>query len=331
MREHPKVQVTISVDGAQAHGESTSVRATNVTAIADTGAQVNVWSLDEFAKYGFSHDILTPASNLVAANHSSISIVWSFFAIIEGLSWHGYVVQCRAMIYVSSDIQTLFLSHGTLSTLGVLSPSFPSLGDQNHSCTCPQPIAVPPPPATSEFFATISGAERDSIDSLEEALLASVRQNTRDELTLNWDEIARHTASDAALNDLLSAIQSNFHVNFPPKGGIRQYLSYCNGFYISDAVILYNDCVVIPLQLCYQVLCALHAAHQGVSAMERRSRATVFRPGISQDIHNIRDSCAYCSRNAPSQAATPRFPPTRLPRPLKNFLRVILITPDGTS
>ena len=40
-------------------------------------------------------------------------------------------------------------------------------------------------PATSEFFATISGAERDSIDSLEEALLASLRQNTRDELTLN--------------------------------------------------------------------------------------------------------------------------------------------------
>ena len=70
MREHPKVQVTISVDRAQAHGESTSVRATNVTAIADTGAQVNVWSLDEFVKYGFPHDILTPASNLVAANHT---------------------------------------------------------------------------------------------------------------------------------------------------------------------------------------------------------------------------------------------------------------------
>ena len=80
--------------------------------------------------------------------------------------------------------------------------------------------AVSRHPATSEFFATISGAERDSIDSLEEALLASVRQNTRDELTLNWDEIARHTASDATLNDLLYAIQSNFDVNFPPEGGI---------------------------------------------------------------------------------------------------------------
>ena len=45
MREHPKVQVTISVDRAQAYGESTSVRATNVIATADTGAQVNVYGL----------------------------------------------------------------------------------------------------------------------------------------------------------------------------------------------------------------------------------------------------------------------------------------------
>ena len=142
-------------------------------------------------------------------------------------------------------------------------------------------------PATSEFFATISGTKRDSIDSLEEALLALVRQNTRDELTLNWDEIARHAASDAALNDLLSAIQSNFDVNFPPEEGIRQYLPYRDGFYISDSVILYNDRVVIPPQLCYQVLCTLHAAHQVVSAMERRARETVFCPRMTQDIHNI--------------------------------------------
>ena len=65
MKEHPKVQVTISVNRAQAHGESTSVSATNVTAIADTGAQVNIWSLDKYVKYGFSRDILTPAFNLV--------------------------------------------------------------------------------------------------------------------------------------------------------------------------------------------------------------------------------------------------------------------------
>ena len=126
-----------------------------------------------------------PCIQLGAANHSSISTVGAFFAIIEGVSCYGYVVQCRAMVYVSADIQTLFLSHGTLLTLGVLSPSFLSLGehanvgtrecagelaaitnahltrivtggcaspgDQSHSCTCPQRIAVPPPPRSLPF------------------------------------------------------------------------------------------------------------------------------------------------------------------------------------
>ena len=59
-----------------------------------------------------------------------------------------------------------------------------------------------------------------------------------------------------------------------------------------------NDRVVILPQLRYQVLCTLHAAHQGVSAMERRARATVLWPGMIQDIHNIRDSCAYCNQNS---------------------------------
>ena len=120
--EHPKVQVTISVDRAQAHGESTSVRATNVTTIADTGAQANVWSLSEFSQYGFPRDILTPASNLVAANHFSILIAGTFFAIIEGLSCHGHDVQCRDMVCVSADVKALFLLHDILATLGVLPP-----------------------------------------------------------------------------------------------------------------------------------------------------------------------------------------------------------------
>ena len=142
-------------------------------------------------------------------------------------------------------------------------------------------------------------------------------------MTLNWDEIAPYTASDAALNDLLSSIQSNFDVNLRPEGGIRQYFPYRDGFYISDGVILYNNRVVIPPQLRYQVLCSLHAAHQEVSAMERRARATVFWPGMTQDIHNIRDSCDHCNRNAPSQATTP---PVALPPAYhalrKNFCRL---------
>ena len=90
--------------------------------------------------------------------------------------------------------------------------------------------------------------------------------------------------------------------------GQDQHLPFGEGDYILDDVILYNDRIVVPVSLRPIVLSALHAAHQGTSAMERRARATVFWPGITRGSHYIRDSCAHCNRNAPSQAAPPPMP-----------------------
>ena len=52
----------------------------------------------------------------------------------------------------------------------------------------------------------------------------------------------------------------------------------------------------------------LHAAHQGISAMEQRARMIVYWPGMTVDIQSTRDGCSYCNRNAPSRAATPPLP-----------------------
>ena len=72
-------------------------------------------------------------------------------------------------------------------------------------------------------------------------------------------------------------------------------------------VIMYGNRVVSVL-LKSTILKALHTAHQGVSAMKRCSIATVFWPGMTQDINNIRNSCVHCNCNAPSQVAIPPMP-----------------------
>ena len=95
----------------------------------------------------------------------------------------------------------------------------------------------------------------------------------------------------------------NFDVNFPLKKGIRQYLPYRDGFYIGDGVILYNYRVVIPPPL-RRITCR---PSRGVGHKTAR-RSTVFCPRKNQDIHKIRDSCAYCNRNAPSQVSIPPLP-----------------------
>ena len=63
----------------------------------------------------------------------------------------------------------------------------------------------------------------------------------------------------------------------------------------TDGIIVYKDRIVIPPTLRGEVLTALHAAHQGVSSMITKAEASVFWPGITSDINNIRNTCQACN------------------------------------
>ena len=164
-------QVIISVDRAQAYGESTSVRATNVTAIADTGAQVivRVWSLDEFVKYGFSRDIrhptwwppIIPPYQLQGRSSPSLKDCRVTVMLCNAGPWSTLAPTFKlAMLEVlfpsfpslgkhaSAEMQecagepaAINITHLTRIVTGGCA----SLGDQNHSCICPQGTAIPPP------------------------------------------------------------------------------------------------------------------------------------------------------------------------------------------
>ena len=73
---------------------------------------------------------------------------------------------------------------------------------------------------------------------------------------------------------------------------------------------------MIPPTLRGEVLTALHAAHQGVSSMITKAEASVFWPGITSDINNIRNTCQACNRMTPSQ---PSAPPTPMVPPVYPF------------
>ena len=133
MRAHPVITVCVSMDKSWCRTRHGPIVARNVPAIADTGAQTDVWSLRHFLAAGFDRSILIPASDLVAANHSGINIIGAFFAVIKGLDANKTEVQCHAMIYVSADISHLYLSPATLADLGVLSPQFPLIGEHPTS------------------------------------------------------------------------------------------------------------------------------------------------------------------------------------------------------
>ena len=125
---------------------------------------------------------------------------------------------------------------------------------------------------------------------------------------MHWDEIVQKTASDPSLKNLLIVIESGFDTSLFEIEIIREYIPFRESYYIHDGVILYHDRIVLPASHRQKVLSTIHAAHQEVSAMERRARAVVFWPGMMNDGRCVRDVCVYCSRNAPSQTAPPPMP-----------------------
>ena len=110
------------------------------------------------------------------------------------------------------------------------------------------------------------------------------------------------------------------------------YWDIQDSLYITDGVILRDDAmpvrpllhaqmvsrinesslqcrVIIPPVLRPEIIESLHAAHQGVSAMNERAQASVYWPGITKDIQRARESCRSCNQNAPSQTRPPPVAP----------------------
>ena len=128
--------------------------------------------------------------------------------------------------------------------------------------------------------------------------------------SVTWDEVRLATTSDEQMRQLVQHIEDGFPDNRNTlHPDIRPYYQYRDSLTTFDGVILYRDRVVIPPLLRDKVLTSLHAGHQGVSQMCSRVECSVFWPGITPAINDLRAQCTECDRIAPSQPNAPPTPP----------------------
>ena len=121
-------------------------------------------------------------------------------------------------------------------------------------------------------------------DLVESALMASICQDIQDIGTISWSLLTCETASDSPLSSLLKLIEQGTPNLARNNRSLAPLWPICESVYAQEGVLLYQDRVIIPSSLRSRVLQNLHA--------------------------NIRDRCADCHRNAPTQAATPPLPTT---------------------
>lgn len=102
-----------------------TVVSTVIDGIADTGAQVCLWSLSDFYKAGYKKkELIKVKQKIAAANREPIEIVGAVFLSVESNSF-----KTNLMAFVTPDINGFYLSRQVLTELYVIPKSFPTAGD----------------------------------------------------------------------------------------------------------------------------------------------------------------------------------------------------------
>ena len=143
-------------------------------------------------------------------------------------------------------------------------------------------------------------------DRIEAQVLAT--SAIRRVLVISWKSLKDAAISDEEHSSLLHHVQSGKH-SWPEK--LKDFQKVTEHLSTVDGVVMYKGRVVVPTILRPAVIKNLHLSHRGTSGMMLRTLESVWWPGITGDLEQVRSSCLACTKNAPSQAPMPPVqPPT---------------------
>ena len=165
-------------------------------------------------------------------------------------------------------------------------------------------------PGKSNFFAdATSRSPTSQEDTFSEE--ADVLWCAAATISISLDNVVAASALDPPYRSMIRALTDG---EAQPQS-CGEYWRYRNKMYSRESVLLYDDRVVIPAHLRQHILDLLHSSHQGTTSMQHRAAASVFWPGISDDIQSVRDRCHTCIKIAPStpQVPQPQSEPATMP------------------
>ena len=181
------------------------------------------------------------------------------------------------------------------------------------------------PDATSRFPTSIQEPsddnDQDTLDAEHTVYVTAISALSRLDCikSVTWQRIQEETSSDVEMLELLNTVQDGFRVDTKLPAHLKPYEKLKQYLTTVDDVVLYKSRIVVPPNLRSDILENLHSAHQGVSSMISRAEASVFWPGLTSEIHRIRDRCYHCNRNAPSQPNLPPTPPVAPEYPFQSI------------
>ena len=186
----PLVNIQVHADPSDSQALNLQTRPVEPTApitypaMADTGCQSCLAGTKLLVKLGVGRQHLIPVTmKMTAANNRGIDIVGALILRLTGKTPSGETLTTRQVVYFTESSDRLFLSKQACIALGVISDSFPTIGEvlppdgsrvessaaapptkpeprPTRECDCPQRQVPPPKPTSLPYPATEENREK---------------------------------------------------------------------------------------------------------------------------------------------------------------------------
>ena len=131
-------------------------------------------------------------------------------------------------------------------------------------------------------------------------------------------EIRDAQREDAILRQVVQYVQAGWPAYIPEQPLLRPYWSNRERFTIVDDLLLYDERLVIPVNLRMDMLNKIHHGHLGMTKCRTRAQQSVWWPGLSLAIQDLVGNCQTCKEQLPDK----REPLMASPLPDKAWERV---------
>ena len=158
----------------------------------------------------------------------------------------------------------------------------------------------------------LKDTESNDIENDIEAYVNSI-ESDRPMSDSKIEQIRQLTIEDNQLQCVIKLTKSGWldqEKAVPPDAS--EYFAARNSLSVHNGLLLYENRIVVPMNLRRETLENIHEGHQGITKCRERARTCVWWPGLNKEIQQKIEMCNFCQETKPSQRREP-LKPTPLP------------------
>ena len=131
-------------------------------------------------------------------------------------------------------------------------------------------------------------------------------ESTRPATDAQLERIREASRHDAQLQKLMDVTLKGWPAGVEDVPYLfREFFDLRGHLSVRDALLTYDDRIVIPASMREEMVERIHTGHQGITKCRERANLSVWWPGISKEIKSKVQLCHFCQENQASQGKEP--------------------------